>query len=64
MGIFLNPNNIDFQRAINSKIYIDKSELIKYTNNVIYTVYLCKPSETFRKINGCEYADCILQSWL
>lgn len=37
MGILLNPNNIDFQRAINSKIYIDKSELIKYTNNVIYT---------------------------
>lgn len=37
MGIFLNPNNIDFQRAINSKIYIDKSELIKYINNVIYT---------------------------
>ena len=43
MGIFLNPNNIDFQRAINSKIYIDKSELIKYTNNVIYTEqqYIC-----------------------
>lgn len=37
MGIFLNPNNIDFQRAINSKIYIDKSELIKYINNVICT---------------------------
>ncbi len=37
MGILLNPNNIDFQRAINSEIYIDKSELIKYTNNVIYT---------------------------
>ena len=36
MGIFLNPKNIDFQRAINSKIYIDKSELIKYTNSVIY----------------------------
>ncbi|MGN1087399.1 MAG: AAA family ATPase, partial [Porcipelethomonas sp.] len=37
MGILLNPNNIDFHRAINSEIYIDKSELIKYTNNVIYT---------------------------
>ena len=37
MGIFLNPNNINFQRAINSEIYIDKSELIKYTNSVIYT---------------------------
>ena len=43
MGILLNPNNNDFQRAINSEIYIDKSELIKYTNNVIYTEqqYIC-----------------------
>lgn len=37
MGILLNPSNSDFNRAINSKIYIDKSELIKYTNSVINT---------------------------
>lgn len=37
MGILLNPGNSDFNRAINSKIYIDKSELIKYTNSVINT---------------------------
>lgn len=37
MGILLNPDNSDFKRAINSKIYIDKSELIKYTNSVINT---------------------------
>ena len=37
MGILLNPGNIDFHRAINSKIYVDKSELIKYTNSVINT---------------------------
>ena len=37
MGIYLNPDNIDFQIAVNSKIYVDKSELIKYTNELIYT---------------------------
>ena len=37
MGIYLNPDNIDFQIALNSEIYVDKSELIKYTNRLIYT---------------------------
>lgn len=37
MGIYLNPDNILFQQAINSKIYVDKSELIAFTNSVIYT---------------------------
>lgn len=33
MGIYLNPRDIDFQRALNSGICVDKSELIKYTNS-------------------------------
>lgn len=37
MGIYLNPDNIDFQQALNSKIYIDKTMLIEYANSVIYT---------------------------
>ena len=37
MGIYLNPDNIDFQIAINSELYVDKSELIKSTNNLIFT---------------------------
>ncbi len=43
MGIYLNPNNVDFQRALNSEIYVDKSELLKYTNKKIYTEqeYIC-----------------------
>ena len=43
MGIYLNPDNIDFQEALNSKIYVDKTELIKYTNDVIRTEdkYVC-----------------------
>ena len=37
MGIYLNPGNIDFQRAINSEIYVDKSLLIEYTNKKLFT---------------------------
>ncbi len=37
MGIYLNPDNMDFQMALNSEIYVDKSELIKQTNAHIYT---------------------------
>ena len=37
MGIYLNPSNIDFQRAINSEIYVDKSQLIEYTNKKLFT---------------------------
>lgn len=35
MGIYLNPDNIIFNRALNSKIYIDKSRLIQYTNSIM-----------------------------
>ena len=43
MGIYLNPGNIDFQQSLNSKIYVDKSMLIDYTNSLIYTEqkYIC-----------------------
>lgn len=37
MGIYINPDNIDFQRAINSQIYVDKSGLIELTNAKLFT---------------------------
>lgn len=37
MGIYLNPGNRSFQISLNSKIYVDKSLLISYTNSVINT---------------------------
>lgn len=37
MGVYLNPSNEKFQRSLNSKIYVDKSGLISYTNGVIRT---------------------------
>ena len=43
MGIYLNPNNINFWQATNSRIYVDKTLLIEHTNDVIYTEqkYIC-----------------------
>lgn len=37
MGIYLNPDNTNFQRAVNSEIYVDKTELIQHTNKVLGT---------------------------
>ena len=43
MGMFVNPGNSAFQSAINSKIYVDKTKLLEYTNSVLGTEqrYIC-----------------------
>lgn len=43
MGIYLNPGNEGFQKAIASKIYVDKTMLIEYTNECLRTEqeYIC-----------------------
>lgn len=43
MGIYLNPGNDGFKRALRSKIYVDKSGLLEYTNSVLETeqCYIC-----------------------
>ena len=41
MGVYLNPGNDRFKRACNSKIYIDKTELITKTNQVLDTEQNC-----------------------
>lgn len=35
MGIYLNPGNDQFMVSVNSELYVDKTELIKYTNSRI-----------------------------
>lgn len=37
MGIYLNPDNDGFWESIRSKIYVDKTGLIAYTNEIIHT---------------------------
>ena len=43
MGIYFNPGNEGFRRVIRSKIYIDKTGLLEYTNSVLETEqsYIC-----------------------
>ena len=64
MGSYLNPSNDNFIRALNSEIYVDKTDLIRYTNKVINTQQqnICVSTGTpFWKIYGGKHAFSILQ---
>ena len=37
MGTYLNPGNMSYQMAINSEIFIDKTEMLRYLNAVVNT---------------------------
>jgi hypothetical protein len=43
MGIYVNPGKENFEVAVNSEIYVDKTGLLEYTNRVIGTEqrYMC-----------------------
>lgn len=43
MGRFLNPDNSAFQAALNANIYVDKTDLIEYTNQVVESIdaFIC-----------------------
>ena len=63
MGVYLNPGNEKFAKAVQSEIYVDKTGLIEYTNQVINTVQmicLCQPSAALWKIYDGGYADGLL----
>ena len=48
MGRFVNPDNSAFQVALNSRIYVDKTGLIEYTeqcSGYYRCVYLQQPSK-------------------
>ena len=37
MGIYLNPGKQSFQMAVNSEIYVDKTDMIHYLNSIVNT---------------------------
>ena len=45
MGRFVNPGNSAFAVALNSEIYVDKTELLEYTNKW----YLIRKDSNFMK---------------
>ena len=62
MGRFVNPDNSAFQVALNSRIYVDKTGLLEYTNSTEYnrSLYLQQQTAQIWKIICCEYACCLL----
>ena len=46
MGRFVNPDNSGFQTALNAEIYVDKTEIIGYTNRVLESTdaFICNRS--------------------
>ena len=43
MGVYLNPGNQKYKEAVNSEIYVDKTEMITYLNTLVSTEqkYIC-----------------------
>jgi hypothetical protein len=41
MGIYVNPGKENFETAVNSRIYVDKTGLLEYTNSVLGTEQKC-----------------------
>lgn len=41
MGIYVNPGNMSFECAVNSKIYVDKTGMLEYFNDVFGTEQRC-----------------------
>ncbi|MEZ3485565.1 MAG: AAA family ATPase, partial [Lachnospiraceae bacterium] len=37
MGIFVNPGNHAYKEAVNSRVYVDKSQLVSYMNQILNT---------------------------
>lgn len=64
MGVYVNPGNTAFQKALNSDIYVDKTNLLTYTNSGIDKTdcYVCVSRPTaFWKVHGGGYACGLLQ---
>ena len=51
MGIYLNPGNQGFWESIRSKIYVDKTNLIACTNELLNTC-LRQQTQAFREVHG------------
>jgi len=61
MGIYLNPGNNKFKRAVNSDIYVDKTGLIKYYCRYAAVLCMCQQTKAFWKVYGSRYAYGLLQ---
>ena len=56
MGIYFNPDNEAFANAVNSRIYIDKTGLIDFLNNVVMTEDRCVAVSHARRFGKSQAA--------
>ena len=63
MGIYVNQGNEEFKRAANSKIYVDKTMLLAFTNQNLKSehqnICVSRPLP-LREIHGSQHAVCLL----
>ena len=55
MGMYLNPGKAAFEEAVNSEIYIDKTQMIGYLNSVVKTKQKYLRVFTAKKIRKNHY---------
>ena len=65
MGNYLNQDGKKFYEITHSDIYVDKTELLTYTNSVLQTLpkYICI-SPLLKKTKTRQHDCCLLQPWL
>ena len=60
MGMFVNPDNLAFQAALNARIYVDKSGILNYTNSVLGSTdaFICnsRPRRFGKSVTANEYS--------
>ena len=59
MGTYFNPGNESMKRAVNSRIYVDKTGLLEFTNNVLFTEENCIAVSHARRFGKSQAAGMI-----
>ena len=65
MGIYVNPGNEEFKRAVNSKIYVDKTMLLAFTNQNLKSEHqnICAVSYTHLDVYKRQIPHCALVTY-
>ena len=56
MGTYFNPSNAGFRQAVNSRIYIDKTQMIDILNSRLYTEEKCVSVSHARRFGKSQAA--------
>ncbi len=59
MGTYFNPGNESMKKAVNSRIYMDKTELLAFTNEILFTEENCIAVSHARRFGKSQAAGMI-----